>query len=348
MQKPGVLTGVGVASVALGGLGLVMVCLGFFIAGVMGLAAMGGSGRGPVTISAGPQTVGEQSTVPPSSGAVAPGAAEPALATPPVGNFGDGLDEATSDSVASAMQRGHLLTEVQRKQLVALLKKSGKQIFPGGPVAEQPAAVHESVRENRAVPGAGAAGSALVFVVRTGEVDVYDDHAEFYPRGTDGVLSTEGISAKAVDAPAALPTTLPEFARVPATQYVPTPMKKAPALSRLMSDLMALDLGLSMLLAIWLLGAGILLLRNSRRAIGMHWIYALVRIPLVGLGVVSNVYFLSGASLVSSNGTVVTQSISPAAMMGTIGIAIGALIYPAVLIAVLRSRAVRDWAAASG
>ena len=256
------------------------------------------------------------------------------------------------------MQRGFVLTESQRKQLVALLNKFGKKIFPGGPVQEQPAAVHADVKENRLVAVPGNTASALLIRVTTGHVLVFDDHAEFRPVQSDDVFSTSALNAEIAQAPASGPivsegigiveSTKPQAATEPAVdlaaspgaRLVPVRVTNVTVMTRLGLGVMMIDYVTGAALSALLLVAGILLLRNSPAAIGMHWTYALLKIPLAVLAAAGNWYFLRGYGLMSSGARVfMSQPWLP--VVGGVVIALFGAAYPVVLICVLRSRAVR-------
>lgn len=95
----------------------------------------------------------------------------------------------------------------------------------------------------------------------------------------------------------------------------------------------------SALLAILLLVAGILTLRNSARARRLHLVYAIAKIPLVLLGAVASYWLVT-----SMLGGLRTIS-SPASYGMMIGIGLFSslgLIYPIILLFVLNTRRVRD------
>ncbi len=96
--------------------------------------------------------------------------------------------------------------------------------------------------------------------------------------------------------------------------------------------------------AIFLLVAGILVLRQSRRGATLHWIYAALKIPLVVLATVAaaEVGYLFFSSMPSAGPA---RSTFPAATIMAAPAILG-LIYPIALLFILRSRSVRGYYAA--
>lgn len=96
------------------------------------------------------------------------------------------------------------------------------------------------------------------------------------------------------------------------------------------------------LLSLYLLSAGIQVLRNSHRGAGLHWIYALVKLPLAVLGGVSFAWVMS--DVMSGLGRMGGPG-GGADGVRTFAIVMGALAvtYPIVLIVALGSRTVREF-----
>jgi hypothetical protein len=100
-----------------------------------------------------------------------------------------------------------------------------------------------------------------------------------------------------------------------------------------------------LLLAILLLIAGILVLRQSPRARKLHLLYACIKIPLVILGVIGWTWIIhdvvSGIQQ-SVGATASTAATKPMAGF-TIAFAVVALIYPIALLIVMNTRSVKDY-----
>jgi hypothetical protein len=100
----------------------------------------------------------------------------------------------------------------------------------------------------------------------------------------------------------------------------------------------------SAVLAVFLLVAGILLLRDSPRAAGMHWLYALAKLPVAVLGGVTFAWVTTELS--SGLGRLGGGPPSPGQPHALAWVlAVAAAAYPVVLLCVLPSRTVRDYLA---
>jgi hypothetical protein len=100
----------------------------------------------------------------------------------------------------------------------------------------------------------------------------------------------------------------------------------------------------SAMLAVFLLVSGILVMKNSPRGAGLHWIYALVKLPIAILGGVTFVWVLgdlkSGMSRMGLSGA--SGGDSGVIMFGVV-MAVIAAIYPLILMIVLSTPSVRQF-----
>jgi hypothetical protein len=103
----------------------------------------------------------------------------------------------------------------------------------------------------------------------------------------------------------------------------------------------------SELLAVFLFVSGILVLRGSTRGAGLHWIYALLKLPIA---ILSGVALVWGVTEVINGIGRMGQAADPEALgrVTTIGIVVASIsaIYPVILMLVLSTRTVRDHYAA--
>ena len=76
-----------------------------------------------------------------------------------------------------------------------LLAQAGKKIFPGDANALTPAMIRSNITEAGTVPGIGADHGSTYFIVGTGRVEVFDDHAVFRPDGSMDVVSVRANEA---------------------------------------------------------------------------------------------------------------------------------------------------------
>lgn len=100
-----------------------------------------------------------------------------------------------------------------------------------------------------------------------------------------------------------------------------------------------------LLLAILLLIAGILVLKQSPRGRKLHLIYALVKIPIVILGVIGWTWIIRDIVSAIQTSVGATAPMSSAKPMAgfTIAFAVVALIYPIALLIVMNTRSVKEY-----
>ena len=109
---------------------------------------------------------------------------------------------------------------------------------------------------------------------------------------------------------------------------------------------------MSGILAVYLLVIAILTLRESPRGRRFHQVFAAIKIPLAVTGGVAFAWMMGGllTSLRALNPGLGGMSPRSAQTMTTFGVAmaVAAIIYPVVLLIVLRSRAVKDYYNSAG
>jgi hypothetical protein len=256
----------------------------------------------------------------------------------------DGFNAGMTINIVSVLQRKRSLSERQVNQLMALLNQSGKRIFPFDAKAITPELIRNNITESGSLPGVGSSGGSTWFVVGTGRIEIYDDHAVFRADGSSSVVS---VKAEAPDdtsppgvppGPVLAPRTV--RGRAVATPVV-MPAPVIPKVSVPVAVTTIVENGLSMLLSIFLLIAGIMVLRDSRSAARLHWIYIVLKIPLVLLSSVLG--YLFWQSFIQSTSPAGPSMPMPFYLVMAFFSAAIALAYPLGLIFVLMSRGVRRY-----
>jgi hypothetical protein len=308
-------------------------------------------------------------------------------------NFQNGLGDPQKMIVLNAMYAGRSLEPERQRQADLLLQAAGQTMFP---FMQQPGVTPKQIRDNITergrLPSASNANGPDYFVIGTGRVEIYDDHATFRPDGSTDVVSvTATIPDETASPPPGAPA--PRTASPPSLAPSPSPAP-APAqpsgtgtvsgtggftssstvtvtgpggtsttttnttggpvfaartirISKTAAGMSIVLSILSLLLAIFLLICGIMVLRDSPHAPRLHWVYVLIKIPLViiTLAATSTMINQVMASMASIS-PVPTQTPLFARNMFTFVAIIGgalALAYPVALIFVLRSRTVRAY-----
>ena len=256
----------------------------------------------------------------------------PVVQSGPVEDETEGLPRAQRQVVISALNRAKPLTAQRTKQVDALLAGKGRVMFPTVDERTTVFQVRQDITGSGVLPSAsqGKTGPHF-FTIGTGRIELYDAHAVFRPTGSSEVTSVSADDSK--PSPGTQPPPL-----------VARPVPNAAAIKRLALPAVnvALEAMVSGALAIYLLIAGILVLRGSLSGSRLHWIYVFVKIPVAIIAVVVT-WILWNLYLATLTTTGQTGGFgSAAAVLAMIGIALGVL-YPIVLIILLRSRTVRDY-----
>jgi hypothetical protein len=244
------------------------------------------------------------------------------------------------------------LNDQRVQQLNLLLSVSGQKVFPFGDRITH-ALIRSNVTEHGTLPGANGETGATYFLVGTGRLELYDDHAVFRPDGSSSVVSATTN-----------PSTEQDDSSVPGSPYPPrirvgsggrrTTMAMRPGppirfnMSKSAMIFSILTSIVSLGVAIYLLVIGILVLRDSMSARKLHWIYVAIKIPLVFAAAIAAwfVWNSFGSTIVAA-GT--TPGAAPPPGMGAF-MALGAvfstligLAYPVGLIFVLMSRTAKQY-----
>jgi hypothetical protein len=376
--RPGILTAIGVISI-------VIACLSGLVSLWGTFAGLGFLMMSTLNAPARVTTTGTLSTLR-APGAPAAGGAG---GTVTIGGIPADLTDAQQDGLpprqrqlaVNQLARIGGLDAHRQKHLDLLLAAAGKKVFPSpaGPLTTQ--AIKRDVTDFGVVPSPGGGSAPSVyFVVGTGRIEVYDDHAIYRPDGSMDVVSASANEDEG-DAPASPPsgassppspatspaagadvqmsytligpggsrtTTLSTRGR-PGTAPPPFPFRVSTVAAAVSLGESALSLGL----AIFLLIAGILVLRDSPKGARLHWVYVAIKIPLVIVAVVASWWVWSGFA--SSLNAAVAASVPPGAaappppafgrLMFVWAIMGGllALAYPVGLIFALSTRTVRNY-----
>jgi len=315
-RRPGVITGIGVASIVVA-LGTMLGCL--FIGG-WALAMFAMSQRPPMVF-----------TTPP-----APVMGAPVIQQGPEEDAINGLPKAQRQLVIRALGQAKLLTPYNRvRQVDALLANSGRTIFPTATPGASVAIIRQNITDSGVLPSASATKiGPHYYIVGTGRIEVYDDHAVFRPTGAGEPTS---VSADAQEL---------EQSRRQAAMVRPmlTPAPNAAAMKKLATPSLTvmLETLVSGAVAVFLLVAGIMVLRNSLAGAKLHWVYIWIKIPLAIFAAVAAWWLWTTYIAAMSNSRGPTGFASSAAIMGLIGNAF-AVLYPIVLAILLKSRPVTQY-----
>ena len=354
-SRPGILTAVGIFSICLGALSFLVNAGGVFSNGAM--LAM--SKAPPSLFTMPPMTVTAKTATSPSvSGGL--------VVTPDE----DGLPADKRATIMRVMNRGKTqLTQRQADSLDALLGQAGQKIFPfaaGGTF--NPQAISANITERGDIPRADqTAPVGAYYVVGTGRVEVYEDHAVFRPDGSADVVSVSAPPS-ATTGPTMQTSTVTINTSTGGTSSVTikggppvNPFAAFTAFSKMNPTGIWITLVASFLgalLAIYLFVIGILVLRDSRSGARLHWIYAVLKVPLVIVAAVGSHIMTSsmmssfaasvpGAPGVGISGAGIppaTTSIMQSMMIVTAAVTAAIyLAYPLSLMFILSTRTVRDY-----
>jgi hypothetical protein len=377
--RPGLVTAIGVLSIVVACISGLVSLWGTMMA--MGLMMMAGRAI-PVPVPP-PPRAGVVS--PASPGAAAPnGTVTIGGVTAPVSDDEqDGMVEPQRKLVRDFLSRRGGLDARRQKHLDVLLSAAGQKMFPtpqGTPLT--PELIGRDITDFGLIPSAdGTGGGTNYFVISTGRIEVYDDHALYRPDGSDDVVSARAPDEKSPADPSvtdpsagdpsssAVPPTPPTTTGATMSYSVTTvgpggmtrvttsgkrvPVRTVPLkLNAAAATASLAESALSLLLALLLFIAGVLVLRDSPRGATLHWTYVWIKIPLVIVAVVANAAMWSGFFNAFASAAAAGAPGSPAARMPGMGrvmlvwamMAGGlALAYPIGLIFALRSRTVREY-----
>ena len=340
-RRPGILTAVGIISIIVG-------CLS-------GLSSCGGIASSVMFLTM------RNMTIPMPPARTVPGGTRTSAASASpsvtiggiehdVGDVENGLDASASNKVVFALGRLHPMTGGRRAHLTLLLKTHGKTMFP------TLGAKSTSAEFRDAVTAGGLTGDgANWYTIGTGRIEVNDQRALYRP--SDGVevaeASTTGATSSATGGVTYANQTNTinlTTGRVTSTTAGPTtapmpvpimPFKIDPGTAILSISENTLSLGVAILLLV----AGILVMRDSPKARRLHWIYVFVKIPLIAIAAVATAMMTVGMMSSFTPSGAGGGGLFPnwiGLMQALMGAAI-ALTYPLGLIFVLNSRSVRQF-----
>ena len=354
-SRPGILTAVGIFSICLGALSFLVNA-----GGVFSNAAMLVMSKAPPSLfTMPPMTVTAKTATSPSvSGGI--------VVTPDE----DGLPADKRATIIRVMSHGKTqLTQRQIDSLDALMAQAGQRIFPfaaGGTFNAQ--AISANITERGDIPRADqTAPVGAYYVVGTGRVEVYENHAVFRPDGSADVVSV--TPAPPATGPAMQTSTVTINTSTGGTSSVTikggppvNPFAAFTAFNKMNPTGIWITLVasfVSALLAIYLFVIGIMVLRDSRSGARLHWVYAMLKIPLVIVAAVGTHIMTSSmmssfaASVPGAPGFGVTggagvpaatTSIMQSMMIVTAAVTAAIyLAYPLSLIFILSTRTVRDY-----
>jgi hypothetical protein len=223
------------------------------------------------------------------------------------------------------------LSPQRQEMLDKLLAQAGADMFYGSEISTEN--VKKNISESGQLPGANGEAGNDYFIISTGRIELTDDHAVYSP--------THGESVRVYNNASDDPTTTPS----PSTSTLPTAMAFSTASvssNRGVAIFYGATALISLGLAIFLLIAGILMLRNSRRSRRMHLIYAWLKIPTVI--VAGSAYLWMAQGMFSSMPTSVggTQAMLALGIWELVQAAI-ACAYPIALLIILNRKTTKDY-----
>jgi hypothetical protein len=192
VSRPGAITAMGVASIAVASVSVLVSIysgLSLFVFSVIAPAAgamTAGPGGGPfgVAVAAGPTTAPVQ--VPAAGGAAASAVVVEA----------GGMDADARRAAAQALSDLEFLSADRLAQLDALLAKSGRDIFPLRDAPASPGAIAKLVQAHgTSLSGDPKVAGPHFFRTRGGRFELYDDRAVFYPTGGGDVVRVSTLTS---------------------------------------------------------------------------------------------------------------------------------------------------------
>jgi hypothetical protein len=340
--RPGIITAMGVMSIILGCLGALMSLSSIFSTFVFfAMSRMPAPVPMPMPVT--PNVSVNSSTT--SGGSVMVGGI-PATAD----TSDDAMPEAQRQIVIDTLASMSNIDEQRQKHLDLLLSVSGQKVFPFGDRITRDL-IRRNVTERGTLPPSpnGGAGAAY-FLIGTGRLELYEDHAVFRPDGSSAVVSATTNPSSDDDGSASdsASATSPPGMRPGPRMTVRTGRTMTFNMSKPALVVGVITSILSCGLAIYLLVIGIMVMRDSLSARKLHWIYITIKIPLViASAIAAAVVWSSFGNAMVANATPGTPP--PPAFMGSF-MAIGAifgslfgLAYPVGLIFVLMSRTAKTY-----
>jgi hypothetical protein len=233
--------------------------------------------------------------------------------------------------VIAAMNRLSPMSDERQQMLDQLLKEAGDGIFPFSEQNFTPARLAGSISASGRLPGADDEHPGnTYFVIANGRIEVADDHAVFMPSRA-GDLSTVRVYRKDDSAQAAAANTPP-----------PVTFKIFSAPAWVVRGFF-LSLLFNVLLAMLLMTAGILTLRDSRKARRLHLTFALLKFGAIALAVYASWHYADAFLAAMSQAGAQANAAGPFLAMVSAAPAAIACIYPLALLVALNTRSVRAY-----
>jgi hypothetical protein len=224
------------------------------------------------------------------------------------------------------------MSDERRQMLDQLLKEAGDGIFPFSEQNFTPARLAGSISASGHLPGVDEEHPGnTYFVLANGRIEVADDHAVFMPSRA-GDMSTVRVYRKDDSAQAA----------AAANTAPPVTFKVFSAPAWVVRSFF-LALLFNVLLAMLLLLAGILMLRDSRKARRLHLAFALLKFGAIALAVYANWHYVDAFLAAMSQAGAGANAAGPLLAMVSAGPAAIACLYPLALLIALNTRSVRAY-----
>jgi len=316
-SRPGLIGAIAIISIVLGALSLLRSCGGvgqsalmLFIQPVM---------RSAMTASRAP--------------GASPGLSSTMIQVPP------SADAQTTIDALAALEP---ITPAQRQQLVALFNSRGDWIL----AAPDPGKTWDLEQAKKMVETHGQvatnnpADRAFFFTTKDGRVELHDQFALF--RDNSGASVTSAFGQSGNSRTLSMSTKSPN-ASSSATVTTSGTFPIIPTFARGPLILTGIESLLSLFLAIFLMTIGIMVLRDSRRGLRLHWTFVWLKIPLVLLGAIASWWSMSSMMLSTPGTAGMSVALATGVAIGSITWSLMGLVYPIGLIFALQSQTVRHW-----
>ncbi|HEX8521937.1 MAG TPA: hypothetical protein VF669_06745 [Tepidisphaeraceae bacterium] len=247
----------------------------------------------------------------------------------------NGLGASKRSAVLSALSRVRPMSSARRDQANALLSQAGQRMFPmTAATAVDLRVVQNNVTAHGVLPSARGGEGPTYFVIGTGRVEIYDDHAVFRPTGSADVVSVRAADLKK--------EARGQSAANQAAAATPVNVKTVKA-DVIPLSIIAIESLVSGCLAIYLLITGILTLRQNLSARTMQWVYFWIKLPLalIAIGASWKLYDVYATAATRNPGVQLSFETTSALTILSCGVA--ALVYLIVLAMMLKSRDTRDY-----
>jgi hypothetical protein len=194
--RPGVITAVGIVSIVVASLGL----LAGLVAGLyaVGLTIASAVSTSVATIAPAP------ATAPTATLTMSPDA-DPEASSDELAPGPRGFVPAVRKTILNGLSRKHQFNDEKRKRAHELLAKGGQEIIAVANGSFSVVDIENDVTECAELPSAaGEAEGPIYFIVGAGKIELYDDHAVFFPSGHgQPIRVAKGVSIDEEDVEAA-------------------------------------------------------------------------------------------------------------------------------------------------